>query len=106
MPLLRLPQRFPTIAQSSLRVTPISRSFATTPFRQLKEDANRSGEEIEAKKQEQLKKQDKGEGHWHEELGSQSESHVKADQQKVDDHDEHMEDLQKETAKKGEEGKI
>jgi len=84
----------------------MSRSFATTPFRQLKEDAQRSGEEIEAKKREQLKKQDRGDGHWHEELGSQSESHVKADRENIDDHDEHIEDLQDQTEKAGKEGKI
>ncbi|OCL06236.1 hypothetical protein AOQ84DRAFT_355579 [Glonium stellatum] len=88
------------------RVNPSIRPLRTTPIRYLKEDAHRSGHEIEAKKQEQLKKQDKGEGHWHEELGSQSESHVKADRQNVDDHGEHMEELQQHTKNASEEGKL
>jgi hypothetical protein len=105
MSFLRLSPRT-SAPRSSLVITPISRPFTTTPFRSLKEDANRSGSEIEAKKQEQLKKQEKGEGHWHEELGSQSEGHVKADREKVEDHGEHMKDLQEETARKGEKGDI
>jgi hypothetical protein len=72
----------------------------------LKEDADRSPEQIEQKKQEQLDKQKKGEGHWHEELASSGESNIAADREEVHDHDEHMEDLQKETAKKGEKGEM
>ena len=45
----------------------------------LKEDENRSPEELEAKKQEHLDKQKRGEGHWEEKLGSQSEANVAAD---------------------------
>ena len=37
---------------------------------------------------------------------SEGESNIAADKQQVKDHDEHMEELQKETAKKGEQGKI
>jgi hypothetical protein len=85
-----------------------TRSTAIRPFSQaqqlrLKEDANRSPEELERIKQEQLKQQKEGKGQWNEELASSSESHVAADKQKVDDHAQHMSDLQKETAQKTQE---
>lgn len=38
-------------------------------MRQLKEDTDRGGHEIGAKKQEYPRKQKRGEGHWHEVLG-------------------------------------
>jgi hypothetical protein len=72
----------------------------------LKEDADRSPEQIEKKKQEQLKKQEKGGGEWHESLASSSESHIAADKEHVNDHDDHMSKLQEETKKKGEKGEI
>jgi hypothetical protein len=86
-------------------------SYAFRPFSQaqhlrLKEDANRSPEELERIKQEQLKQQKEGKGQWSEELASSSESHVAADKQKVNDHQQHMSDLQKETAEKGEKGQL
>jgi hypothetical protein len=55
-------------------------------MRRLKEGTDRSGHEIEAKKQEHLRNQERGEGHWHEVLGSRCKSHFKADRQNVDDH--------------------
>jgi len=82
------------------------RSFTVANRRYLKEDADRSGEEIEATKQEQLDKQKRGEGHWHEGLASSGESNVKADKEHVEDHDEHIEDLQKHTEKKAENGEV
>jgi len=72
----------------------------------LKEDANRSPEELEAAKQAHLKKQEHGQGQWDKELASKGEESVKADQETVHDHDSHMKDLQKETAKKGESGQL
>lgn len=68
----------------------------------LKEDGNRSGEELNKTKHEQIEKQKKGEGHWHEELASAGEANITADKDKVDDHDSHIEDLQKQTAEKHE----
>ena len=53
-----------------------------------------------------MKKQEKGEGHWHEELASSSESHVAADKENVQDHDSHISKLQQETKKKGEKGDL
>lgn len=47
-----------------------------------------------------------GEGHWHEELGSASESHIAADRQDVKDHGDHISKLQQETKKKGEKGDL
>lgn len=74
------------------------RPFSQAQQLRLKEDADRSPEEVDRVKQEQLQKQKEGKGHWHEELASTSESHVAADKENIDDHGKHMEDLQKETA--------
>ncbi|KAF2732489.1 hypothetical protein EJ04DRAFT_513854 [Polyplosphaeria fusca] len=82
------------------------RTLTTTPRLFIKEDADRSPDQLEKKKQEQLKKQEKGEGHWHEELASSSESHITADKDKVKDHDSHMSKLQEQTKKKGERGDL
>ncbi|KAF1970044.1 hypothetical protein BU23DRAFT_571100 [Bimuria novae-zelandiae CBS 107.79] len=103
-----MPLRVPTV-RLALRISaPGRRTFITTPRALLKEDMNRSGEEIEQKKQEQLEKQRKGEGHWHEELASQSEAKIAADRDAhhVKDHDKHMSELQQETVKKGEKGEL
>ena len=98
-----MPFRMPTA-----RLAPglCRRTFTTTPRAFLNEVGNRTGEQLEQKKQEQLKKQEKGEGHWHEELASQSEAKIAADKDDVKDHQKHMSDLQKETAKKGERGDL
>jgi len=74
------------------------RPFSQAQQLRLKEDANRSPEETERVKQEQLQKQKEGKGHWHEELASSSESHIAADKENINNHDEHINDLQKETA--------
>ncbi|GAB7363417.1 hypothetical protein MBLNU230_g3694t1 [Neophaeotheca triangularis] len=94
----------PRAFQPTFRATSLSsRSFTTqTRLSAGKEDKDRSPEEVERVKQEQLKKQEKGEGHWHEELASAGEAGVAADRQNVKDHEEHMEDLQKQTAQKAE----
>ena len=76
------------------------RPFSQAQQLRLKEDSTKSPEETERIKQEQIQKQKEGKGHWHEELASQSESHVAADRENVNDHSKHMEDLQKETAQK------
>lgn len=94
-PLLRQP--LPTIQR---------RTFALSPARMLKEDADRSPEHIEQKKDESVNKAKQGKGEWHEELASAGESNVKADKHDVEDHDQHMEDLQKHTADKSEKGKL
>ena len=98
-----MPLRVPTVRLTQ-RISP--RAFTTTSRAFLNEVGNRSGEQLEQKKQEQLKKQEKGEGHWHEELASQSEAKIAADKDHVKDHDKHMSDLQQETAKKGEKGEL
>ncbi|KNG50828.1 hypothetical protein TW65_01806 [Stemphylium lycopersici] len=82
------------------------RAFATTPRMAIKEDATRNAEEIEQAKQEQLKEQKKGQGRWREDLASSGESSIAADRQQVNDHDEHMKELQQEGKKKGEKGEI
>jgi len=75
-----------------------TRSFTASSRLGLKEDKERTPEEADALKEQQRRKAEKGKGEWHEGLASQSESHVAADQQEVGDHEEHMSELQRETA--------
>jgi hypothetical protein len=103
--LLRLVRLRPSSLTLPTRSTiSASCTFTTTPSRLIKEDAHRTPEELEAAKQEQLQEQKEGKGKWKEELASHGESAIAADKdaEKVDDHDKHMEDLQKETAGKSE----
>src|SRR4051794_28039590 len=95
---LRLPARRTVASLSSYK--PLSSSLyrplsGSTSLRLKEDQKDPSPEEAERIKQEQVKKAEKGEGHWHEELASKGESDVKADRQQVRDHDEHMEELQK-----------
>jgi len=91
-----------TLPTRSVRLAPLqaSRPFSAHARFFIKEDADRSPEELEKHKQDHLKKQEKGEGEWDRNLASHGEESIAADRQsdKVGDHDEHMEDLQKETA--------
>lgn len=82
------------------------RTLSMTPRLRIKEDADRSPEQIEKAKQEQLKEQQQGQGRWREDLASHGESNIAADKENVNDHDSHMKDLQQETARKGEKGQI
>jgi predicted secreted protein len=82
------------------------RTFTTIRSMRIKEDADRSPEQVENAKQDQLKEQAQGKGRWREDLASSGESNIAADKEKVHDHDSHMKDLQKETAKKGEKGEL
>ncbi|KAF2847458.1 hypothetical protein T440DRAFT_470974 [Plenodomus tracheiphilus IPT5] len=82
------------------------RTLTTTSRRSIKEDADRTPEQVEKAKQEQLKEQQQGQGRWREDLASSGESNIAADKEQVNDHDSHMKDLQKETASKGEKGQI
>lgn len=87
--------------------SPIARRpLSTTPRMAIKEDGNRTGEELEQKKQEQLKEQKEGKGRWREDLASSGESNIAADKEKVSDHDSHIKDLQQESKKKGEKGEL
>ncbi|KAJ6199708.1 hypothetical protein J3E72DRAFT_305304 [Bipolaris maydis] len=72
----------------------------------IKEDADRSSDQIEQAKQDQLKEQKQGQGRWREDLASSGESNIAADRQQVDNHDAHMKELQQEGKKKGEKGEI
>ncbi|KAL8902711.1 MAG: hypothetical protein Q9207_004443 [Kuettlingeria erythrocarpa] len=58
---------------------------------------------IEKHKDDQLKKQQDGKGHWKKELASNSESAVKADRDEVPDVDEDISKLQEQTARMGQE---
>ena len=81
------------------RQTPaLARPFSTSRTLRLKEDVERSPEEVEKAKQQQLKDQE-----WKKDLASSSEEDIKADQEKVKDDDKHMEELQKKTAQKSQE---
>lgn len=77
--------------------TPI-RTFSYAQRLRLKEDHDHSPEEAEQHKQESMKNPEGHRG-----VKSSSEEHIGADREKVHDHDDHMEDLQKETAQKHEE---
>jgi predicted secreted protein len=72
----------------------------------LKEDGNRSAQELEQKKQEQLKEQKEGKGRWREDLASSGESNIAADKENVQDHKGHIEQLQEQTKQKGQKGEI
>jgi hypothetical protein len=76
----------------------IHRTFTTTSPFSIKEDANRSPEQLERIKQDQLKAQKQGKAEWNEELASAGEASITADKEEVKDHGKHMEELQKETA--------
>ncbi|KAI9713083.1 MAG: hypothetical protein M1820_001068 [Bogoriella megaspora] len=56
-------------------------------------------EEAEAHKQDQLRKQKEGKGHWKDELASDSESIIKADRGEINAEKDTIEKLQKETEK-------
>lgn len=99
---LRPIQRQPLRLVASAFRCPAVRPFTSASQLRLKEDANRDGEEIDQIKKDQMKKQEKGEGHWHEELASSSESGIKADREQPADNDAHMENLQKQTAEQHE----
>ncbi|KAJ8114594.1 hypothetical protein OPT61_g3560 [Boeremia exigua] len=86
-------------------ISPVARrTLSTTPRMAIKEDGNRTPEELEQKKQEQLKEQQQGKGRWREDLASSGESNIAADKQKVSDHGSHIKELQEEGKKKGEKG--
>ena len=72
----------------------------------MSEKERKKAEELEKKKQEQLQEQKEGKGRWREDLASSGESNIAADKQKVNDHDSHIKELQKEGAKKGEKGEL
>jgi hypothetical protein len=104
MPLLR-----PISLRAPLRQirTPLSyRTFTTTPRTAIKEDADRSPEQLEQIKQDQLKEQKEGKGRWREDLASHGESNIAADKESVSNHDKHMKELQQEGAEKGEKGQL
>ena len=82
---------------------PSTRTFTIASRLQIKEDAQRSPEELDRKKHEQLDEQKRGEGRWREDLASSGEAAVKHDNHnEIKDHDDHMEDLQKQTAEQSE----
>jgi hypothetical protein len=97
---------FTTLRPLTLRTPFARRTLTTTPRLRIKEDADRTPEQLERAKQDQLKEQAQGKGRWREDLASHGESNIAADKEKVNDHDSHMKELQKEGAKKGEKGEL
>lgn len=95
----------PTIPLLPTTRTPL-RTLTTTPIRRIKEDADRSPEQVEQAKQDQLKEQKEGKGRWREDLASTGESNIAADKEGVSNHDEHMKELQQEGKEKGEKGEL
>ena len=86
-----------------LRIVPRQPATFARPFSgarqlRLKEDAERSPEEAEKAKQNADKDSEARRG-----VSSKSEEVVGADQEKVKDHDKHMDDLQKQTANESQE---
>ena len=106
MPLPRYHIRIQTLQNLRLFSPLTRRTFSNGPRLLLKEDKAHDPDHIESVKQSQLKKQERGAGHWHEELASSGESNVKADKEEVGNHEEHIEDLQKHTKGKAEKGEI
>lgn len=81
----------------TLRTTNPFRVLSSSQPLRLREDKEQSPQELENAKKEQFNSKEK-----RQELESNSEAHVKADRQNVKDHDQHMEDLQKQTAQQKE----
>ncbi|KAK6435217.1 hypothetical protein LTR95_008602, partial [Oleoguttula sp. CCFEE 5521] len=76
----RLNYRAPPIHLRAL--TAPMRRFTQASALRLKEDADRTPEELDRIKHEQVEKQRQGKGEWHEELASSSESNTAADKEK------------------------
>lgn len=96
-------------AMRSLRspmIVSTRRAFANTPRMTIKEDADRTPEQVEQAKQDQLREQEQGKGRWREDLASHGESNIAADRQQVNDHEQHMKELQQEGKEKGEKGEM
>lgn len=92
---------------SPLRLTPIStRPFHITSARSALSESDHGGHQdtedrkanIDHHKDDQLNKQKDGKGHWKKELGSNSESAIKADREEITDAEHDIEGLQKETS--------
>ncbi|KAK0259824.1 hypothetical protein LTS09_005667 [Friedmanniomyces endolithicus] len=64
------------------------------------------GEEAEAHKQDQLRKQKEGKGQWKGELASESESMIKADRNETENAEEDIEKLQEKTTELANEKKL
>ncbi|KAL9070006.1 MAG: hypothetical protein Q9161_005179 [Pseudevernia consocians] len=97
---------------SPLRLAPIStRPFHITSARAALSESDHGGHQdtadrkatIDHHKDDQMNKQKEGKGHWKKELGSNSESAIKADREEITDAEHDVESLQKETSKAMEE---
>ncbi|KAK8250494.1 hypothetical protein HDK77DRAFT_425331 [Phyllosticta capitalensis] len=100
------PRNFSRVAAAAPRTnlfTAQRMGFQTSALRLAGKEStlNQEGraEEAEAHKQDQLRKQKQGKGHWKDELASDSESAVKADRGEVDASSDTIQKLQKEGEK-------
>ena len=96
----------PTLRQSVVVHAQQQRTFIASLNLQIKETANRTPDELAQKKDEHVEKAKKGQQEWDPALASEGETNIAADKDQVHDHDQHIEELQKETAQKGEKGDI
>ena len=80
---------------------PFLRPLSIAPPLRLKEDKPQDPDEVEKAKHEQMKP-GKGQSQERDKLSSSSESAIAAENEKVDDHGKHIEDLQQETAQQSE----
>ena len=95
---MRIASRRPfQLSKISIRQAALSRPFSIAPQLRLREGKEQDPDEIERSKQENLKNGKPRE------LESNAEESVGADQEKVKDDQEHMKELQKETANKSQE---
>ncbi|PSS22153.1 hypothetical protein M430DRAFT_34132 [Amorphotheca resinae ATCC 22711] len=99
--LLRHTSRLAVLSRPSLRISPRTFTFSTSTLRPLKEsdhDTPDLAEKNEIHKQDLLRKQKEGKGHWKPELASNSEEAVKADRST----DQNLDELQRKTAEHAE----
>lgn len=75
-------------ASQPLRLSSLPlRTFTSGRALKLKEDVERSPEEVDRVKEEQRRKAEAGKGEWHESLASASESHIAADKESAGQED-------------------
>ncbi|TKA38702.1 hypothetical protein B0A54_08665 [Friedmanniomyces endolithicus] len=85
---------------------PFAARTAQRPSRSFHSYNENRGEEAEAHKQDQLRKQKEGKGQWKGELASESESMIKADRNETENAEEDIEKLQEKTTELANEKKL
>ncbi|KAF2745167.1 hypothetical protein M011DRAFT_469875 [Sporormia fimetaria CBS 119925] len=90
-------RRTPLFTSQITQRAALHQSSALYAGKESRLNTNITGDDVEAEKQDLLKKQKEGKGHWKEELASNSESIVKADRGEMDASEEAIKKLQEET---------